>query len=137
MKDRSAIVAFIICALFVLIFIFILPVSALFGLDITVVIKNYPILGVAAPGGLMILFGILLLVFKNEAGMWSAKFRQGIADKYPAWKRMAGLPEDKIAYYFSFEFNRKLVVVAAWINLAVGLVLVVIAMMISAKSGLF
>ncbi len=130
MKNRNAIIAFIICALFILIFIFILPISALFGFDVIVAIKEYPIFGFVVPGGLMILFGILLLIFKDEAGRRSVKYRQAIADKYPAWKRMAGLPEEQVKYYFSFEFNRKMIVAAAWINFALGLALIIIGALI-------
>lgn len=130
MKGKSVIVAFIICAFLALVFIFMLPISALFGFDITAAVKKYPVIGFAVPGALMLLFSLLLLIFRDEAAMWSAKYRQGIADKYPAWKKMSGLPEDKVKYYFSFEFNRKMVVVAAWINLAVGLILIITGMMI-------
>ncbi|MFH1692414.1 MAG: hypothetical protein ABIC68_07645 [Candidatus Omnitrophota bacterium] len=127
MKKKSAVIALIIFLVLVLAFVLFLPVSALFGLDVALVIRKNPLFGFFAGGGLLIVFGLLLLIFQNEAGMWSAEYRQGIADKYPAWKKMSGLTEEKVRYYFSFEFNRRMVVVGAWINLVIGLVLIMAA----------
>lgn len=127
MKNKFAMIIFIIFIFLVLIFVFFLPVSALFGFDVSDVIKKKPLLIFFSGGGLLILFGVLLLIFQKEAGMWSAKYRQGVADKYPAWKKMSGLSEDRVRHYFSYDFNRKIVVTAAWINLVIGFVFVVIA----------
>jgi len=130
MKDKTALTSFIVCGVFVLVFLFILPISSLMGFDIKSLMTRYPALSFAVPGGLMILFSVLLLIFRTEAGNYSANYRKKLAEKHPGWKKMAGLPEEKLEYYFSLEFNRKMIVVAAYINLVVGLILIIVGLMI-------
>ena len=72
------------------------------------------------------LLGVIFLVFRDELGLWSARFRQRFAEKHPWWKKMAGLSEEKVQYYLSFEFNRKMMIVGAFILFVLGAVYVVI-----------
>ncbi|MCD6320021.1 MAG: hypothetical protein J7M03_05000 [Candidatus Desulfofervidaceae bacterium] len=76
------------------------------------------------------MISILMIIFRNEVGMWTANYRKRIGDKYPAWKKMSGLPEEKLQYYFSLEFNRKMVVVSAIVMIIISIVLMIVVMII-------
>lgn len=83
------------------------------------------------PGGPVVLAGFLLvvlsaatLVFRNQMGSWVTGFRRWLADFFPNWKRLSGLPDDQVEQYLTREFSRKMVVVGAAIDLCVGLCLI-------------
>ena len=82
-------------------------------------------------GAWLWLLSAILFGFRDALGLWSAKFRQRLAEKLPGWKKLAGLSEEKAQYYLSFQFNRKMMVVGAVITLLVGAVFVVIGAAIS------
>ncbi len=123
MKDKLARVILIVCFLA---FIFIDPISRFVGIDLMVLKKQYPGFPFLFNGVCLIILGFLGIVFRDEFGRWAADYRQGLADKYPAWKKMSGLPDDEVKYYFTVEFNRKMVMVASLILIVVGIILVAI-----------
>ena len=130
MKNRLA-VAFVLFALWVAGGF--LPLAAMAvgeALDVPVgpMLRQHPgILSVILGVWLWVFSGISL-AFRDEFGMWSAKFRQRLAEMFPWWKKMAGLPEEKVQYYLSLEFSRKMVVVGAWITIAVGTAFVIMGL---------
>jgi len=130
MKDKLAKTVFILCVLVGLLFIFIIPLSKVFGIN-TEVLMEKRIFLLMFPAVYMSMISILMLIFRNEAGMWAANYRKKMADKYPVWKKMAGLPEEKLQYYFSVEFNRKIIVVSAIIMIIISFLLMAVIIVIN------
>ena len=127
MKYKLAKTVLIVC---ILVFILIGPISNFVGIDLKALKEQYPGFPFLFNGMCLIVVGILNIMFRNEFGIWAASYRKRLADKYPAWKKMSGLPEDKVEYYLSVEFNRKMVILGAVILIVAGASLVVIGVLI-------
>ena len=84
-----------------------------------------PFLVVILNGIYMSITGILIIIFRNEVGMWFAHIRTRIGTTFPLWKNISGLPEEKVHYYLSFEFNRRMAIITSLFLMALGIVLTV------------
>ena len=115
----------------ILAFIFIVPISNFIGIDLKALKKQYPGFPLLLNGICLFIVGILGIVFRKEFGLESANFRKKIAEKFPAWKKMSGLPEDQVEYYLSVEFNRKMATIGAVTLIIVGASLIIIGYLIS------
>ena len=130
MKSRAA-VAFVVFALWVVGGF--LPLAAMAvgqALDVPVgpMLRQHPGILPVFLGVWLWVFSAINLAFRDEFGQWSAKFRRRMAEKFPWWKRMAGLSDEKVQYYLSLEFNRKMVVVGAWVTIALGAAFVIMGL---------
>lgn len=76
------------------------------------------------------IFGFLLLLFCDTIGVWNATFRKWLAKKFPFWGKMAGLPEDKLRYYLSYEFGRKQAILTGIIFILLGFVFTLIKILV-------
>lgn len=90
------------------------------------------------PGGAVMLAGFVLvllsavtLVFRRQMGAWAARFRRWVADFFPAWKQLSGLPDEQAERYLTPDFGRKMIVVAAAIDLCVGFCLIGVGLMLN------
>lgn len=112
-------------------YILIAPISYLLGINLELLREKYPTFPLILNGVYLMVAGILGIIFRNEFGTWSANYRKRLADRYPAWKKMSGLPEEKVEYYLSAEFNRKMAITAAVILLSVGFLLTAMGVLIN------
>ena len=122
LRNTFAVIVFTLWFVIGLLFAFILPLSSFTDINMKIHFNNYPRLVVIFHGLYMSVTGLLILIFRNEFGMWSAQIRKKIGDTFPAWKKMSGLPEEKVQYYLSFEFNRRMAVFAAILLIVLGIV---------------
>ena len=122
MKYKLAKSILILC---ILMFIFAAPLCNLIGVDLKVLRENSATVPLIFNGVCMAIIGILGIIFRNEYGMWSANYRKRLANKHPMWKRMSGLPEKKVQYYLSIDFNRRMVIIGAVILIVVGVLLAI------------
>ena len=84
---------------------------------------SYPGFPFIFNGICLIIVGILGIIFRDKYGQWSADYRKRLAERFPAWKRLSGLPDDKLKYYFSLDFNRRMIVAGGVILIVVGIIL--------------
>ena len=126
LKNTLAVSVFILWFGIGLLFAFILPLSSSMNIDMKNIFKNDPCLVVIIHGIYMSITGFLIMIFRNEVGMWSAHIRTKIGNTFPFWKKISGLSEEKVQYYLSFDFNRRMAIIAALLLIALGLVLSVL-----------
>jgi len=96
------------------------------NINIKNVFNNDPCLVVIIYGIYMSVTGFLIMIFRNEIGLWSAHIRTSIGNRFSVWKKISGLPEEKVQYYLSFEFNRRMIIITALFLISLGIVLSVL-----------
>ena len=114
----------------ILISIFIIPIGNFIGIDWKFLKRQYPGFPFLLNGICLFIVGILGIIFRDECGLANADFRRKIAEKFPAWKKMSGLPEDQVEYYLSVKFNRKIATIGAVALAIVGASLIIIGCLI-------
>jgi hypothetical protein len=136
-KNILAVIVFILWFVLGVLFAFVLSFSSIMNIDTNALLKKDPLLVVVFDGVDLIVTGLFVLIFSNEIGMWSSKLRKRISTKFPLWKRMSGLPEEKVQYYLSFEYNSRMVLISALILIAIGVLLSVIVLAMRRDITLF
>ena len=126
LKNTLAVLVFILWFGIGLLFAFILPLSSSMNIDMKNIFKDDPCLVLIIHGIYISITGFLIIIFRNEVGMWSAHIRTRIGNTFPLWKRISGLSEEKVQYYLSFDFNRRMAIIAALLLIALGIVLSVL-----------
>ncbi len=89
--------------------------------------KGFPFL---FNGICLVIMGVISIVFRDKFALWASEYRRRLADKYPAWKKISGLPDEKVEYYLSVGFCRKMVIVSAVILIIVGIFLFIVGVII-------
>jgi len=126
LKNTFAVLVFILWFGIGILFAFILPLSSFINIDMKNIFDNDPFLVVIIHGIYMSITGFLIIIFRNEVGMWSAHIRTRIGNTFPLWKNISGLPEEKVHRYLSFEFNRRMAIITSLFLIALGIILTVI-----------
>ena len=128
MRTRLAATALGLWAVVGVAFVLSVRIGDLLGLPLRDMMRGRPGIAAAFVGVYLIVLGGLMLGFRNEWATWTMRVRRWLATRCPWWKRMAGLSEQRVQHYLSFEFSRTQVTVGAWITIGLGVVLVVIGL---------
>jgi hypothetical protein len=122
LKNTSAVLVFTLWFGIGLLFSFILPLSSFMNIDMKNILKDSYVV-IIFHGIYMSVTGFLIIIFRNEVGMWSAHIRTKIGNTFPLWKNISGLPEEKVQHYLSFKFNRRMATITALVLILLGIVL--------------
>jgi len=114
----------------ILVFVFIAPLSSMFGIDLAAIKKQHPGFPFLLNGACLFVVGVLGIVFREQFGKANARFRKKLAQKFPAWRRMAGLSDEEVEYYLSEGFNTRMALVAAIVLAVVGAILIAIGLIV-------
>ncbi len=132
MKENSKKYKFFKGVLFIciLLFIFIILISNFVGVDLKSLKERCPGFPFLFNGICLFIVGIFGIIFREEFGLMDANFRRKIAERFPWWKKMSGLPDEKVEYYLSVKFNRKMAIIGAMMFILVGVFLIIIGCLI-------
>lgn len=131
MKRAFSPLAFILWLLIGVAFIFSVPISQFFNFDLVNFLRANRGALIIFIGAYVILFSLLTLSFKEEAGIWASRYKKWLQKRIPVWGRVANLPEDKLRIYLSPEFNSKIMVMMAYINIFLGVIFIIMGLLMN------
>lgn len=130
MKKIFALLAFILWLLIGVAFIFGVPISQFFNFNLVNFLRANRGVLIIFIGAYVILFSLLILSFKEEAGIWASRYKKWLQKRIPVWG-VTNLAEDKMQIYLSPEFNSKIMVIMAYINIFLGVIFIIMGLLMN------
>jgi MFS family permease len=82
-------------------------------------------------GLVMVVISVITLMLRNQMGLWGSRLGGWIADFFPDWQHLSGVPDEETERAVDNGRGRRLVVIAAAIDLCVGICLIGVGLVLN------